>query len=179
MGASGKRFMKFREVRDVLTTTDPYTTITIYNNPSDTLEYKTMATLFSRMKVCAMKVHWIPFGNVQINEIAGGERLEYQPMIVWYDQDNIATTVTSANVILQNESAVVKNSLRPWKYYKKLQRSTKGADTDMKGYQQSDPDKVLSSQMIRVFLQYINNPAAGSNLGKLIITWYCVFKARE
>ena len=184
-GQMGKRFFKMRFQQAVnLTVAAAGTAVyngTFDNNPSQAIDFASMANLFDEYKVCAMKITFVPSITANANILAN-----YVPMYVMHDPNSTTAPVTAINNFLSYENCKYFNVQRPWKYYRKMQQNiptnsswTTQRNINTRGYLQTDSP--IPTQAIFVILNAQNwQPTTPSSqqIGTMVTTWYIVARSR-
>lgn len=88
------------------------------NNPSQSIDFASMANLFDEYRVCAMKVYYIPSMTANANVGQG-----FMACFVMHDPNSTTEPVTALNNCVSYENCTAFNLQRPWKYYRKMARN--------------------------------------------------------
>lgn len=186
-GMQGKRFMKLKQVFPFNSNPSaPYNATFLYDNPNGASEFASAAILFDSYRVCAMKVKYIPFCNVQsIDDAIASSAVHNVPIYCAFDYNSILNTVpTSIDPILEYENLQIKSLLRTWQYYKKCRRNipintslTTQVSIQNKAY-------IPTNTPVATQTMWFVTPSWGSGttaiqIGYLICYYYCVFKDRR
>jgi hypothetical protein len=180
----GKRFFKLREVYavNVVASTGFGTYYTsLPDLPSLSEDFTNIANLFDEYRCCAMKVKYIP--NVIINSLTTtAVPFIFNPIWILHDVNTIDSAITNIDTALNYESCRAYSVLRPWKYYRKMQRNIPITDASTRttvstrGY--IPTDGAVATQCLRIGWASNGTFAANSTLGNYVVTWYVVARAR-
>lgn len=152
----------------------------VNDDPSNTSEFKFLAGVFSKYRVNAISIRYLPYMNTNQLFPTAGLNLSFRPILVAHDVNSVlgrdeinATTMSQYQNLKYFESCKSFNAY--YKMHKNISLVGKATILDNHGYYRvSEPQ---ASQIIHCFSEVPGSKdLKASSLGKIIITYYCVFK---
>lgn len=171
----GKRFFKLKTADPCTSTPTGEILNAYYNNPSLYADFTQLSALFDSIKVCAIKIRYIPTNP---NYVVASSVTAFQPAYVVHDKDS-NTAPAALSDYIQYENCKIKDMSRPWSYYTKFARQlTAGVAGQVimaGGY--TDIGNITNTQGI--FIRSEPGYASNSPVGRYLTTLYVVCKNRR
>ena len=174
---NARRFFKLRVVAPVPVTANTIVRVPVQDDPQNSTEWNSCKALFEMYRVCAIKLTWIPAANIHAAP-AASTGFGFQPVYIIHDVNNVLPVAITEDQVVQYDNLRVKTLHRMWKVYYKMVRNipcVSAYTVNTKAYQSVDVPN--ATQQLLVFIPALGNPQA-AQLGKLVITYYTVFKNR-
>ena len=175
--SNARRFFKLRTVAPVSAPANTILRIPVQDDPQSSTEWASCKALFEMYRVCAIKVTWIPAANIHAAP-ASATGFGFQPVYVIHDVNNVVPVNITEDQVIQYDNLRVKSMSRLWKVYYKMVRNIPTVSSftvNTRAYQSTDAP--VPTQQLLLFVPALGNPQA-ENLGKVVITFYTVFKNR-
>lgn len=152
--------------------------------PADFINY---SALYDDVRLAAIKIKYIPYGNVNVINQTGPVNLYNAPIYFCIDYNNeynnVSPTPLSINAMQEYENCKMFNPYRPWKKYIKVPKLLADASSGIKlrpGWQDISVAEMAQSTMGSYYIR--SESLGGTELelgGQFWITWYMAFKNRK
>jgi hypothetical protein len=120
----GKRFLKMKQLYDIqIPKGSPgQLNIAYADNPVGFSEWDSVRSLFDKMRVCAMKMQFIPHFDIPVplNPVTSATNAIFSFAMVCHDPNSYESLATTS-AYYQYENLKFKSMYHPWKYYARYQ----------------------------------------------------------
>jgi len=190
LGYSAKRFFKLREIISLATPSATMDYMYITDDPKAAVGWNRLTGVFDTYRCCAVKLKFIPYvqpalantTTITTNPVGISYQYRNAPCYVAHDYNSIISSAPDVNTMLSYSNVKVYQSYRPWKYYAKFRRNIVPSNQDqataisLRGYISTMAPAATQTVMVLFESPFTADSAAQLIFGRVVITYYIVFK---